>query len=147
MTFLLDVNVLIALIDPTHINHHVARAWFKDQGSASWASCPITQNGVLRIVGHHRYANSPGSPAAVLPILAELCSLPGHQFWPDSISALDDQRFVAAELRLSTQLTDSYLLALAVSRSAKLATFDSRIKTAAIPGGKAALHVIPPRIQ
>ena len=145
--FLLDVNVLIALIDPTHVNHRVAREWFSDQGSAAWASCPLTQNGVLRIVGHHRYANSPGSPAAVLPILAELCSLPGHQFWPDGISALDDRFFIAAELRLSAQLTDSYLLALAVSRGAQFATFDSRIKTGAVRGGKAALNVIPPRLQ
>ena len=63
-TYLLDVNVLIALVDPAHVHHEPAHAWFSQQGSTSWATCPMTENGLLRIVGHPRYPNSPGSPGA-----------------------------------------------------------------------------------
>jgi uncharacterized protein len=72
VTFLLDVNVLIALIDPTHVSHGDAHRWFTREGSASWATCPITGNGVLRIVGNPRYPNTPGSPAVVATVLGGL---------------------------------------------------------------------------
>lgn len=145
MTYLLDVNVLIALIDRRHVNHDVAHRWFSETGSAAWATCPLTENGVLRIVGHARYANTPGSPAAVVPVLASLCALPGHVFWPDAISILDHQHVSGAKLLTSAQLTDTYLLALAASRDGKFATLDSRVTVQALPGRKAALHVIETR--
>ena len=63
--FLLDINVLIALIDPAQVQHDRAHVWFAARGQKSWATCPLTENGVLRIVGHRRYPNSPGSPEAV----------------------------------------------------------------------------------
>jgi hypothetical protein len=72
VTYLLDVNLLIALIDPTHIGHDAAHNWFGSIGSVSWATCPITENGVIRIVGHPKYPNSMGSPAAAAPIVARL---------------------------------------------------------------------------
>lgn len=65
MTFLLDINALIALLDPAHVQHDAAHEWFAARGRQSWASCPLTENGVLRIVGHPRYPNSPGTPAAL----------------------------------------------------------------------------------
>lgn len=142
MTYLLDVNVLIALIDRKHVNHDVAHLWFADHGAAAWATCPLSENGVLRIVGHPRYANSPGSPAAVLPALTSLCSLPGHVFWPDDISMTGDQHISGARLLISAQLTDVYLLGLAASKNGRFATLDSRIAWQAVTGGKAALHVI-----
>ena len=80
MTYLLDVNVLIALIDPAHVGHEAAHRWFRETGSASLATCPITENGVLRVVGHPKYPNSAGSPAAVAPIVARLRGLPGQGF-------------------------------------------------------------------
>lgn len=85
MTWLLDVNVLIALIDSSHIGHEVAHRWFQTIDGASWASCLITENAVLRIVSHPKYPNSAGSPAAVASIVAELRELPGHAFWPDDL--------------------------------------------------------------
>src|SRR5260370_39492055 len=78
MTFLLDVNVLIALIDPVHVQHDAAHAWFAAYGQRSWATCPLTENGVLRIVGNARYPNSPGTPAAVAPLMAGMRSLCWH---------------------------------------------------------------------
>ena len=70
MTFLLDVNVMIALIDPLHIHHLQAEAWFLRAGKDGWATCPLTENGTLRIVGDKRYANSPGSPVIVAEVLS-----------------------------------------------------------------------------
>lgn len=142
MTFLLDVNVLIALIDPTHINHDSAHDWFEAVGQGSWATCPMTENGLLRIVGHPKYANTPGSPAAVAGVLARLRAQPGHVFWPDDISLLDPQRVDAGRLLTHKQITDSYLLALAIAHGGKLATLDRRLSTAAVYGGRTGLLVI-----
>jgi toxin-antitoxin system PIN domain toxin len=142
MRFLLDVNVLIALIDSAHVQHELAHEWFASQGQHAWASCPLTQNGVLRIVGHARYPNSPGTPAAVLALMRGLVSLPGHAFWPDDVSLLDDKKLDASRLLNSAQVTDSYLLALSVARKGQLATFDRRLVVDAVRGGAKGLHLI-----
>ncbi|MGE0113608.1 MAG: TA system VapC family ribonuclease toxin [Steroidobacteraceae bacterium] len=142
MTFLLDVNVLIALLDPAHIQHEPAHVWFEAQGKHAWATCPLTENGVLRIVGHPRYPNSPGTPAAVVPLLSGLCALPGHTFWPDTLSALNSDLLDATRLLSSGQVTDSYLLALAAAHQGQLATFDRRLVTEAVYGGVQCVHLI-----
>lgn len=136
MAYLLDANVLIALIDPAHIHHDPAHDWFATSGHKAWATCPLTENAVLRIVGHARYPNSPGTPAMVAPLMASLCALPGHVFWPDNISMLDPNEIHAERLLSSSQVTDSYLLALASSNGGRLATFDRHLVTHAVPGGK-----------
>ena len=142
MTFLLDVNVLIALIDPGHVAHDAAHAWFGIEGHEHWATCPMTENGVMRIVGHPRYTNTPGSPAVVAGIVARLRGLPGHRFWPDDLSLVGADFVDPARILTSAQVTDTYLLALAKSNGGRLATFDRRLSVAAVKGGKAALHVI-----
>ena len=106
MTFLLDVNVLIALIDPTHVGHDAAHRWFGATGSASWATCPLTENGVIRIVGHPEYPNSAGSPAAVAPIVVRLRALPGHLFWQDHLSLIDCDMVKVDRITTSAQVTD-----------------------------------------
>lgn len=141
-TFLLDVNVLIALIDPMHVQHDAAHEWFAETGQWAWATCPLTENGVLRIVGHGRYPGSPGTPAAVAPLLTELRELPGHAFWHDDISLMDVEHLDAARLLNSSQVTDSYLLALACAHDGELATFDRRLVKDAVRGGENALHLI-----
>ena len=140
--FLLDVNVLIALVDPAHVQHDAAHEWFALQGHKAWATCPLTENGLLRIVGNARYPNSPGTPAAVVPLLVTLRDLPGHVFWPDDISLLDADRIDATRLLSSTQVTDSYLLALACAHSGQLASFDRRLVKDAVRGGARRLHLI-----
>lgn len=142
MIFLLDVNVLIALIDPGHVQHDAAHEWFASQGHRSWATCPMTENGVVRIVGHSRYPNTPGSPAAVMSLLAGLTALPGHTFWPDALSLRDQKVFDATRLLSSAQVTDSYLLALAHSHRGQLASFDRRLVTDAVRGAAKALFVM-----
>ena len=141
-TFLLDVNVLIALLDPAHVHHDPAHEWFGAHGHKAWATCPLTENGVLRIVGHARYPNSPGTPSAVLALMAPLRTLPGHVFWPDDISLMDAARIDATRLLSSAQVTDSYLLALACAHDGQLASFNRRLVTDAVRGGGQRLHVI-----
>lgn len=142
MTFLLDVNVLIALIDPAHVGHDAAHNWFGTTGAASWATCPLTENGVIRIVGHPKYPNSAGSPAAVAPIVVSLRALPGHVFWQDDFSLVDSSIVDAARIATPRQVTDTYLLALAVANRGRLATFDRRLSPNAVLRGRTALHLI-----
>lgn len=146
MTFLLDVNVLIALIDPAHVGHDAAHNWFEREGGRNWATCPITQNGVIRIVGHPRYPNTPGSPAEAAVIVQRLCALSGHSFWPDDVDLFGGGIIDAMEIRTPAQVTDSYLLALAAARGGKLATFDRKLSVRAVSGGRAALHLIDGRV-
>jgi hypothetical protein len=140
--YLLDVNVLIALIDPAHVQHDRAHDWFAARGKKAWATCPLTENGVLRIVGHARYPNSPGTPAAVAELIATLRSLGGHEFWPDDVTLFDQQRIDTARLLDSGQVTDTYLLALAVAHGGQLATFDRHLVIDAVIDGVQALHLI-----
>jgi toxin-antitoxin system PIN domain toxin len=140
--YLLDVNVLIALIDPTHIQHDRAHDWFAAKGRRAWATCPVTENGVLRIVGHARYPNSAGSPAVVAELMANFLASGGHEFWPDDVSLFDHARVYRARLLDSAQITDSYLLALAQAHGGKLATFDRRMVASAVIGGSSAIHLI-----
>ncbi len=143
MTFLLDVNVLIALADPFHIFHDPAHQWFKPTGSEDWATCPTTENGLLRIMGNVRYPTGPGSPAAVASILAGMRVLPNHRFWPEDFSLIGSDLVDLSLIRTSAQMTDTWLLALAVRNGGKLATFDRRLVTTAVKGGSQALYVIP----
>ena len=140
--YLLDVNVLIALIDPAHVRHDDAHDWFAAKGKKAWATCPITENGVLRIVGNSRYPSSPGNPAAVAEILLVLRSLGSHQTWSDDISLLDPNAADATRLLNSAQVTDAYLLALAKAHGGQLATFDRHLVSDAVVGGPSALHQI-----
>ena len=140
--YLLDVNVLIALIDPAHVQHERAHGWFAAQGRKAWATCPLTENGVVRVVGHARYPNSPGTPAAVAELVVILRALGGHELWSDDITLIDSQRIDTARLLDSSQVTDTYLLALAQAHSGKLATFDRHLVTDAVINGSKALHLL-----
>lgn len=141
MTFLLDVNVLIALLDSHHVFHGTAHDWLtRDQ--KRWATCPITENGVIRIMGHRRYPEGPGSPARAAILLTGLRTAAGHEFWPDSVSLVDNPGIIPDLIVTAAQVTDTYLLSLAVSHQAKLATFDTRLSSAAVVGGAEALQLI-----
>jgi uncharacterized protein len=140
--FLLDVNVLISLVDPAHVQHDQVHAWFGRIGRKAFATCPITENGLLRIVGHPKYPNSPGPPSVVARALATIRALPGHAFWPDSISLLASDGVEAALLSSHSRVTDSYLLALARENKGQLATLDQKLATDAVALGSSALLLI-----
>jgi uncharacterized protein len=141
-TYLLDVNVLIALADPAHVQHDAAHEWFDRVGARSFATCPMTETGLLRILGNPRYPNSPGTPAAVVTLLAAIRALPGHHFRADAISPVDAMHFNSTRLLNHSQVTDSYLLALAHSYKGQLATMDRRLVVNAVHGGRRALALI-----
>ena len=140
--FLIDINVLIALIDPAHVSHDAAHEWFEGEGRPSWATCPMTENGVIRIVSNPKYPNTPGSPSIVANSLSGLCQLSGHIFWPDDISLVASSHVDPSLIFTSAQVTNSYLLALASAHGGKLATLDRRLSTKAVPKGKATLKTI-----
>ncbi|KXF78446.1 DNA-binding protein [Paramesorhizobium deserti] len=142
MTFLLDVNVLIALIDPGHVAHDDAHAWFGTVGHISWATCPMTENGVIRIVGNPKYPNTPGAPGEVAAIVAKLRKFSGHVFWADDLSLVGSADIDPHRILTTAQVTDTYLLALASAHGGQLATFDRKLSPAAVKHGKAALHLI-----
>ena len=140
--YLLDVNVLISLIDPAHVRHDDAHHWFAAKGKKAWATCPITENGVLRIVGNSRYPSTPGNPAAVAGILIVVRDLGSHEFWSDDLSLLDPASVDTTRLLNSAQVTDTYLLALAKAHGGQLVTFDRQLVADAVVGGSSALHQI-----
>lgn len=133
MRALLDVNVLIALLDADHSLHASATDWFVRQVPNGWASCPITQNGCVRIMSHPSYPN-PMPVHAIIKRLAEAISTDLHEFWPDGISLLDQQIFDPMRIHGPRQLTDLYLLALAVRHGGRFATFDHAISLEGIRG-------------
>jgi uncharacterized protein len=130
---LLDVNVLVALLDGGHLHHRAATAWLASHERAGWASCPLTQNGCIRILSLTSYPN-PQPPAAVARRLAQALDGAQHEFWPDSLSLLEPQRLVWEHVLGSRQVTDAYLLALAVKCGGRLVTFDRGIPIAAVAG-------------
>jgi uncharacterized protein len=139
--YLLDVNALIALLDPTHAHHDRAHEWFAGPGKEDWISSPTTENGAVRVVSHPKYSNAQPAPT-VLESLESLTLVGRHRFAPDAVSLLDSD-VVRVNLLSSSQVTDTYLLQLAVSLGARLATFDTRIVTTAVPHAKDAVFLIP----
>lgn len=135
MRSLLDVNVLIALLDADHVSHDVAWAWFNRNARGGWASCPLTQNGCIRIMSHARYP-SPIPVQSGMERLREATASSHHAFWPDDVTLLDETVADAARIHGPRQLTDLYLLALAVHHSGRLVTFDHAIAASAIRGAR-----------
>ena len=136
MRALLDVNVLIALHDRDHVHHAGATAWLAANMGAGWASCPLTQNGCLRVLSHPGYAN-PQPLRRLLTMLHQSTNTDWHAFWPDDISLLDATRFEHAHIHGPKQLTDLYLLGLAVRHQGRLVSFDLRIPISAVTGAEA----------
>lgn len=137
MRALIDVNVLIALLDAGHAMHARATTWLAQQAQYGWASCPLTQNGAVRIMSQPSYP-TPRPAALVAERLASACNAPEHLFWAADVSVLavgliDWQRLLGLR-----QVTDAYLLALAVRHQGKLATFDRRIQPDLVLGAKPA---------
>lgn len=133
MRALLDVNVLIALLDAEHVHHETARRWLRENIKYGWATCPITQNGCLRVMAQPAYPQSLSMPE-VAERLREATAAEHHRFWSDDVSLLspdvmDWHRFVGPK-----QITDVYLLALAVEHQGRFVTFDTRITPDIVSG-------------
>ncbi|MBK8738039.1 MAG: PIN domain-containing protein [Betaproteobacteria bacterium] len=136
MRALLDVNVLIALLDQAHPHQDTALAWLKANIQHGWASCPITQNGCIRIMSQASY---PGARpvAKITERLRDALNHSAHKFWPDDVSIVDTAIVDGTRVHGARQITDTYLLALALKNGGRLVTFDSGIALAAVKGATA----------
>ncbi len=136
MRALLDIHVLIALHDRDHVLHIRAATWFEANIKHGWASCPLTQNGCLRIMNQPGYSSP--QPLAVLMTMLQRSTNPTvHETWFDDISILDGARFQHAHMHGHRQLTDLYLLGLAVKNKGRLVSFDQRVPMSAVVGARA----------
>jgi uncharacterized protein len=133
---LFDVNVLLALFDPGHIHHGPAQAWWRSYRSEGWATCPMTQNGFVRVISKPRYQRSIALMTATALLTAQI-SGSDHEFWPDNVSITDDKLFDRRHLLGPNQITDVYLLALAVKNGGRLVTFDRGVPLKAACGADA----------
>ena len=133
MRALLDVNVLIALLDQNHIAHDPAWQWMDSNIESGWATCPITQNGCIRIMSQPAYPNQ-HTTTEIAARLRQATDQEFHQFWPDGVSILATATVNWDLLIGPRQLTDIYLLALAVRRNGRFVTFDTRISTEMVHG-------------
>jgi len=136
MRALLDVSVLLPLFDTGHIQHQPAKAWCAENADAGWASCPLTQNGFVRIACQLGYPR-PARMFDALAVLRDQIALPDHEFWPDDISITDDRLFDQAYILGPNQITDIYLLGLAVKNGGRLVTFDRGLPIKAVRGAEA----------
>ena len=135
MRALLDINVLIALHDRDHVHHIRAAEWFEANIEHGWASCPLTQNGCLRIMSQPAYSGAQPL-ATLLRMLQQSTAASVHTLWADDISILDQQRFHHPHLHSHRQLTDLYLLGLAVRNKGRLVSFEQRIPVSAVLGAR-----------
>jgi toxin-antitoxin system PIN domain toxin len=135
MRVLFDVNALIALVDQQHIHHNAVHEWWAPNRSAGWATCPLTENGLARIMSQPGYKN-PVTANFAIDLLAEQMGETDHAFWPDDISLRDVTLFDAGSILGPNQITDVYLLALAVSNEGCVATLDRSIPLRAVRGAE-----------
>lgn len=130
---LFDVNFLIALFLPSHVHNKSAQRWWDDHEDLGWASCPITENGFVRIVSQPNMGSDLSSAGAIAK-LDSAKSRTKHEFWPDSLSLTDTAVFNRQHILSHKQLTDTYLLALAKKHQGTLVTFDKGIVIASVSG-------------
>jgi len=130
---LLDINVLLALLDSDHVDHERASAWLDQEIGGGWASCAITENGFVRILSQPRYP-SPVSPSEAIDLLSRACDSPHHAYWTCDVSVLDPQIVDRSRLHGPRQVTDAYLLALALAHDGRFVTFDRSLPRSAVLG-------------
>jgi uncharacterized protein len=130
---LLDVNALIALFSEQHVHHQAVHDWFANAKSGGWATCPLTENGFVRVMRQRR----PTWPVAeFVGLLRRFCGDRNHTFWPDTLSLTDSAVFDQSMIDGPQQITDVYLLALAVKKDASLATTDRSIQLRPVRGAR-----------
>ena len=139
MRALLDLNAIIALLDPDHAFHNRAHQWWALNAKRGWASCAITENGIVRIMSNPGYSQKARfTPGDLIGRLRQFAGNTDHEFWPDDISLRDTSIFAAGHIHTPRSITDIYLLALAVNHGGRLATFDHGIPLSGAANAKAA---------
>ena len=128
---LLDINVLIALLDLDHVHHRRARSWLQREIASGWASCPLTENGCIRIMSQPKYPKH-APVGEVIKRLRDAAATSYHEFWPDDLSILDEAIVDNGRIHGPKQVTDVYLLALAVKHAGRFVTFDGSVPLSAV---------------
>lgn len=138
--FLLDVNVLVALFWRTHVQFRMATRWFRENRHAGIRTCPITQAGFVRITSNPRYSADHMTVAEAQEALHSLLIQPEHEFWADSLQ-LGEAMDLGGAVAGHQQVTDAYLVALAIANGGRLATFDRGALS--LTGAKGIVELIP----
>lgn len=142
---LLDVNVLVALFFPDHVHHEIAHDWFADHHQKGWATCPVTENGFVRVATQQPTESGLIRPTEAAEHLARFCSDTHHHQWADAVSLTDATLFAPEFIGSHRHVTDVYLLGLAKKMKGALLTFDRSIPIKAVRGATSAhLQVIAP---
>lgn len=137
MRHLLDVNVWVALLDEAHVHHEQALG-FMQRRKVKIATCPLVENGVIRVLNLPGYSKfGPVGFQAVQKKLQQICADIDHEFWPDSVSLRDEKRVNWSRILGHNQITDVYLLALAVANAGCLVTLDHRVALSTVHGATA----------
>ena len=131
--YLLDTNLLIALLWPAHERHDLAVKWFSRHRGKGWATCPLTEAGFVRIVSNPAFSRDAVQPREALQVLRANTAAKDHQFWPDALPVAEAVAFAGARLVGHQQVTDAYLLGLALRRDGRLATLDRSFGALAEP--------------
>jgi len=121
---LLDANVLIAMMWPAHSAHAKVQHWLSTRAPQKWASCPMTQAAFVRIVSNPAFSPNALTLANAVALLRSNLEHPGHEFWRDEIQLTEAVEFTQTKLVGHQQITDAYLLGLAVHKKGKLVTLD-----------------------
>ena len=131
---LLDVNVLVALFSEDHSHHIAAQKWLREHEKKGWAM-PEYASGICETAFQSVLAGNAVPPPEAIAVLEENTSTPHHEFWSDDIPYAKAIEPIRSKLSGHRQITDAYLLGLAMHRQGRLATFDRSI-AALLPEGK-----------
>jgi toxin-antitoxin system PIN domain toxin len=131
VSYLLDVNVLLALAWPNHVHHGAARKWFASAHASGWQTCGVTESGFIRVSSNVRITPEARTPSEAALLLNRICSLDGHEFISDAVSLAKAHAMIGEMAPSSSDVTDAHLILLAREASATFVTFDRKAATMA----------------
>ena len=139
--WLLDVNIMVALLDAGHIHHQAAHRWWSGHAGRPWATCAITENGLIRVLTQPRYPNRVETVGEAVDLLRRWKETrrSTHRWWPNEASLTDRMLYAPEKLAGPGQVTDAYLLGLALRHGGRVVSFDQTLPWQAVVGGSAEL--------
>jgi toxin-antitoxin system PIN domain toxin len=132
--FLLDVNVLIGLLWPAHESHSEIQRWFARNARQGWATCPFTQAAFVRIISNPAFSADAVTPQEAISVLNSNLAHRFHRFWKADVPFAQAVEGFRDTLVGHQQVTDAYLLGLAIHNNGKLATLDRAVLALLPPG-------------
>jgi toxin-antitoxin system PIN domain toxin len=132
--YLLDVNVLVAILDPQHVSHSVCLRWFLRNSAKGWATCPLTENGLVRVLIQPAVGLGRFRASDVLDLIADFRRHKHHVWLLDDVSLCDEDRRFTDRISRPDHVSDAYLLSLCRRSGLKLATQDHKLEPALAPG-------------